>query len=118
MPNQCSAPGCRSNYRGESYTPVFKFPTAPPELRHQWLRALHRVDIENLKHVYVCLLHFHPEDIVTVDKIVLAGSITEKLLERPKLRPNAVPTLLPGCPAYLSTVPLDRPTRFTLESKD
>ena len=119
MPNPCSAPGCRSNYRGESYTPVIKLPTAPPELRHQWLRALHRVDIENLKHVYVCLLHFHPEDIVTVDKIVQAdGSITEKLRERPKLRPNAVPTLLPGCPTYLSTVPLDRPTRFTLKSKE
>ena len=80
MPNQCSAPICRSNYRGEPYTPVFKLPTAPSELRHQWLRALPRVDIENLKHVYVCLLHFHPEDIVTVDKIVQAdGSITEKL---------------------------------------
>ena len=30
MPNQCSsAPGCRSNYRGEPYTPVFKLPNNP-----------------------------------------------------------------------------------------
>ena len=42
MPNHCSAPGCRSNYRGEPYTPVFKLPTAPQELRTQWLNALHR----------------------------------------------------------------------------
>ena len=27
MPNKCSAPGCRSNYAGEPYTPVSKLPT-------------------------------------------------------------------------------------------
>ena len=30
----------------------------------------------------------------------------------------AVPYLLPGCPTYLSTVSLDRPTRLTRESKE
>ena len=65
------------------------------------------------------LASLSPEDIVTVDKIVQAdGSITGKLRESPKLRPNAVPTLLPRCPTNLSKVPLDKPTRFTLESKE
>ena len=69
MPNHCSAPGCRSNYRGEPYTPVFKLPTVPQELRTQWLNALHRDNLCDLKNIYVCLHHFHPEDIITrVDK--------------------------------------------------
>ena len=97
MPNQCSAPGCRSHYQGESHSSFSTSYCIPTQTRHQWLRALHLVDIENLKHVYVCLLHFHPKDIVTVHKIVQAEeSTTEMLCERPKPRPNAVPTLFPG----------------------
>ena len=42
MPNRCSAPGCRSNYAGEPYTPVFKLPRGPPELVQQWLNGLCR----------------------------------------------------------------------------
>ena len=40
MPNHCSAPGCKSNYRGEPYTPAFKLPTAPQELRTQWMHSI------------------------------------------------------------------------------
>ena len=67
MPNHCSAPGRRSNYRGEPYTPAFKLPTTPHELRIQWLNALHRDNIGDLKNIYVCMLHFHTKDIITVD---------------------------------------------------
>ena len=66
MPNQCSAPGCRSNYRREPYTPVFKLPATPTTLHDQWLNALHRENIDTLKHIYVCMHHFHPEDIINV----------------------------------------------------
>ena len=52
MPN-CSAPGCRGNYTPEDRVPVFKLPDGPPELRHAWIRALHRDDISDLKMVYV-----------------------------------------------------------------
>ena len=77
------------------------------------------MDIENLKHSYVCVHHFKPEDIISVDKITQAdGKFTEKLRERPKLRTTAVPVLLPGCPAYLSAEQVGRPTRFTRESKE
>ena len=31
---------------------------------------------------------------------------------------NAVPSILPGCPTYLSSEPSPRPTRFVRESKD
>ena len=98
---------------------MFKLPNTPPELREQWLKSLHRVDIENLKHIYVCLHHFKPEDFITVDKIMQAdGNFSERLHERPKLRTTAVPMLLPGCPAYLSAEQVGRPNRFTRESKE
>ena len=97
MPNHCSAPVCRSNYRGESYTPVFKLPPAPPQLRIQWLNALHRDDTGDLKSIYVCLNHFNTTDIITVDRVMQA------IRARPRLCQNAVPSILPGCPSYLSS---------------
>ena len=119
MPNHCSAPGCRSNYRGEPYTPVFKLPTTPHELRIQWLNALHRDNIGDLKNIYVCMLHFHTKDIITVDRVLQAdGNFTETVRTRPRLCLNAVPSILPGCPRYLSSEPLPRPTQFIRETKD
>ena len=102
MPNHCSAPGCRSNYRNEPYTPVFKLPTAPPELRIQWLNAFHRDGTGDLKSIYVCLNHFNTTDIIKVDRVMQAdGNFTEIVLARPRLCKNAVPSILPGCPSYL-----------------
>ena len=119
MPNHCSAPRCYSNYRGEPYTPVFKLPTVPQELRTQWLNALHRDNIADLSNIYVCMHHYHPKDIITVDRILQAdGNFTERIRARPKLFQNAVPSILPGCPTHLSSEPLPRPTRFVRESKD
>ena len=70
MPNHCSSPRCKSNYRGEPYTPVFKLPTAPQELRTQWLNGDNIADLSN---IYVCMHHVHPKDIViTVDRILQA----------------------------------------------
>ena len=40
MPNKCSAPGCHSNYDGESYTPVFKLPQ-DNDIAQECLRDLH-----------------------------------------------------------------------------
>ena len=54
MPNNCSAPGCRSNYDPTDRIPVFKMPEKPDKLKHAWFRALHRDDIDELKVVYVC----------------------------------------------------------------
>ena len=48
MPNTCSVPHCRSNYKGEGYTPVFSIPTAP-DLANNWLRAICREGTSALK---------------------------------------------------------------------
>ena len=98
MPNQCSAPGFRINYRGEPYTPVFKLPNTPPELREQWLKSQ---AYSRMSH------HFKPEDIITVDKIMQADrKFNEKLHERPKLRTTAVPML------FLDVRPIIQPNKL------
>ena len=104
MANKCSAPGCRSNYDGEPYTPVFKLPQNNDNAQ-EWLHALHRVGISDLKCVYVCAKHFRPEDVITdVDMPQPDGSII-KVKRRPILRDNACPCFLPNCPTYLSSHP-------------
>ena len=63
MPSNCSSSGCRSNYNKDERIPVLKLPQTPDQLRHAWLRALHRDDIDKLKVVYVCVKHFRDEDV-------------------------------------------------------
>ena len=93
MPN-CSAPGCRGNYTPEDRVPVFKLPDGPPELRHAWIRALHRDDIADLKTVYVCAKHFQKEDIQYFHTVPRGdGTSYEVPRGRPKLNPGAVLSL-------------------------
>ena len=98
MTNKCSAPGCRSNYDGEPYTPVFKLPQNN-DMAQEWMHALHRVvGISDLKCVYVCAKHFRPEDVITdVDMPQPDGSII-KVKRRPILLDNASSLLLPQLP--------------------
>ena len=120
MPN-CSAPGCRGNYTPEDRVPVFKLPDGPPELRHAWIRALHRDDISELRIVYVCAKHFPKEDIQYFHTVPRGdGTSYEVPRGRHKLNPGAVPSLLPGCPSYYSSTPSTRikRTRFSYDSKE
>ena len=119
MPNKCSASGCRSNYAGESYTPVFKLPTCPPDLVNQWLRALSREGIEDLKNIYACAKHFHHEDIeINFSMPQLDGSVLEIQRTIPKLRKNAIPRVLPNCPSYLSLSSHSKPQRLDRSARD
>ena len=81
MLNNCFAPGCRSNYDPTDRIPVFKIPEKPDELKHAWLRALHRDYIDELKLVYVCTKHFREDKVLNGD-----GSYREILRSRPKLK--------------------------------
>ena len=88
------APGCRSNYAGKPYTPVFN-----SRVIHQWLRALSREGVENLKRIYVCANHFLPEDIETKYSIAQPDvSLLEVERANPHLRKDAVPRFLPAAP--------------------
>ena len=120
MPNNCSAPGCKSNYSPTDRIPVFKMPQKPDELRHAWLRApLHRDDIDELKAVYLCSKHFREDKAETTHKVPNGdGSYREIPRNRPKLKDGAVPTILPGCPRYYSHHTATKRTRLSLENKD
>ena len=118
MPNRCSAPGCRSNYSGEPYTPVFKIPNGPPDRVAQWKRALCRDNIDEIQNIYVCIKHFRDEDVETHFAIPQQdGSIKKVKRDILKLHQAAIPQFLPGCPSYLSTHSL-KPTRLDSSVKD
>ena len=104
MPNRCSAPGCRSNYVGEPYIPVFKLPSGPPELVNRWLRSLCREDIGDLKNVFVCSKHFIDEEIQTSYSICQPNGSYLELPAKPKLHKEAVPIFLPNCPPHLFVI--------------
>ena len=112
MPNKCSAPGCRSNYAGEPYTPVFKLPSGPPELVNLWLRALCREDVRDLKHVFVCSKHFLDEEIQTNFSLLQPDGSYLEVPAKPKLHKEAVPRFLPGCPFHLSSSSDTKHLRF------
>ena len=117
MPNRCSALGCRSNYDGEPYTPVFRLPVNK-DIAQEWLRSLHREGVDDLKNLFLCAKHFRSEDVITeVDIPQPDGSIT-KTKRRPILR-NACPCFLPNCPSYLSSqVVSTKPKRLNVGEKD
>ena len=118
MPNRCSAPGCRSNYSGETPTPVFKMPSGPPQLVTKWKSFLHRENIEDIKNIHVCLKHFHDEDVETYFVIPQPdGTNLEVKRTVPRLHRDAVPKFLPGCPSYLSVLTKTQ-TRFDRCAKE
>ena len=104
MPSSCSAPGCKSNYRRRDRIPIFKRPEYPPQLKQAWTQAIHRVDIEELKVVYVCIKHFLEGDIEFNHKVPRGdGTYTEIPRISPKLKQGTVPCLFPGRPpCYIS----------------
>ena len=118
MPTSCSAPGCNSNYKSEDRVTLFKMPQKPDQLRHAWVRALRRDDIDELKAVYVCANHFRTEDIEYTHKVPNGdGTFRETPRVNPKLKDDAVPVFVPGCPSYYSQSAAKR-SRRSLDSKD
>ena len=94
-------------------------PEKPDELKYAWLRALHRDDIDELKVVYVCSKHFREGEVETTHKVPNGdGSYREILRSRLKLKDGAVPTILPGCPAYYSSHSATKRTRLSIDDKD
>ncbi|CAG7784717.1 unnamed protein product, partial [Allacma fusca] len=53
----------------------------------------------------VCEAHFKDEDIIRTESIYnpKTGERFTSKLSHPKLRPGAIPSILPDCPKYLSS---------------
>ena len=56
-------------------------PEKPDELKHAWLRALHRDNIDELKVVYVCSKHFREGEVETTTKCLMETEVIEKYYE-------------------------------------
>ena len=117
MPNRCWAPECKSNYyTDDPYFPVFKSPQ-DPELRKSWLNALHREHDNPPQVFYICIKHFQEQDVDLMFRFHDGVEIKYVKREKPILHKGAIPSILPGCPNYLSTKPIPA-SRFSHEAKD
>ena len=120
MPNTCSVSGCKTNYKGHPKATVFRLPKGPPELVHDWIRALHRTETEDLQmdNIFICIHHFREEDLIRVDRVLQAdGTYSEVPRERPTYRLNSVPVIFQGCPSYFTSTSATC-KRYSRESKE
>lgn len=102
MPKRCSVAGCRSNYDGENeYTTVFSIPKKEP-LRSQWLKSI-PTDFKGLKNPVVCVKHFEKSSVIWEEEILINGELKKYPREVPKYKEDAVPTIFPNLPKYLSS---------------
>lgn len=111
MPLHCCVTGCRGNYRASKEHPtvervsVFKFPD-DTALREKWLRLIPRENIPLNDKTVVCEKHFSEQFIIRIDTVRRDdGTILSVPRGHPKLTADAVPTLFPNTPSYLSSEP-------------
>ncbi|XP_077512600.1 uncharacterized protein LOC144123693 [Amblyomma americanum] len=101
---RCCVPGCRGNYDTGPKVRVFAFPKDASR-RESWIRAIPRKDFTPSVHSKVCELHFQENDLIR--KLshfdAASGKTLTVEIERVHLVSDAVPSIFPNCPAYLST---------------
>ena len=76
------------------------------EKLNRWLRCIPRQALEVTECTVICIKHFSPHFIMREDSVKRPdGSILTVQRSRPKLTPDAYPSLFENCPAYLSSEP-------------
>nr|CAI5821050.1 unnamed protein product [Callosobruchus analis] len=103
MPFRCCVPGCNGNCSAAEKVHVFSFPSEEV-LRKKWASAINRDNFIATKNSWVCERHFAHGSILWISSYYdksTGKTLTIPLL-RPRLKADAVPTLLPNCPQYLS----------------
>ncbi|KAH6939767.1 hypothetical protein HPB50_021571 [Hyalomma asiaticum] len=103
MPGKCCVPRCNGNYKTGPKVHFFSFPQAD-EARQAWIRAIPRENLVVSANTRVCERHFKAEDIVRQTSYIdqATGRTVTAPLSRLRLRAEAVPTVFPDCPSYLS----------------
>ena len=101
MPRTCWAPGCSSGYRSNADISRHLF-SVPSNKCQEWSRKIPRQGQLTSKH-YICDLHFEEQFLIKADNFIIDGQSVSSPRERWKLTPDAVPTLFPNLPTYLST---------------
>ena len=115
MVNKCAAFGCTSGYKRKGQNPddsaggqkitFHSFPLHDRLLCQKWLRSNPRKDFVPSKHSRLCSLHFHPSDFVDMHKDTNKRRDrvrADKKLQRRYLKDDAVPSIFPNAPEYLS----------------
>ncbi|XP_077535957.1 uncharacterized protein LOC144148272 [Haemaphysalis longicornis] len=97
----CFAPGCHTGYPGAPKASLFAAPR-DEDLRKKWERNLRRQDKPLTESSAVCEHHFEKHFVWRDYVHIINGSEVRIPRGKPSLAPDAIPTLLPGCPAYLS----------------
>nr|CAI5844383.1 unnamed protein product [Callosobruchus analis] len=101
---KCCVPNCTRNYKSSGRNVyIFKFPK-DKDLREKWLRSIHRENSKISFHSVVCHLHFVETDILHTTSEVdwKTGKTLTVNLKKPKLKPNAIASVFPNAPSYLS----------------
>ena len=114
----CCVPVCKTGYRSNTCAEkisLFKLPK-DTALRQQWLRAIPRKYWNPTDSHRVCAKHFHDEDFVVTSndsRIDRRNARLDQILERSRLKPEAVPRIFDNLPAYLSSNTHERSTNCT-----
>ncbi|GBN57736.1 hypothetical protein AVEN_255023-1 [Araneus ventricosus] len=104
MSCKCSVPACRGNYDESNKVAVFSFPN-DERLRAKWLHAIPRKDFNITKNSKVCEKHFKDGEVLRNSTFYneKTGETISAPMKRPKLKENVVPSIIPGCPSYMSS---------------
>lgn len=101
----CFAPGCSSGYvssrRSGQRVSLFSVPKEPERLK-AWQRAVPRADQVLDASSRICELHFDEQYIVRSFTHTINGETVTIPRDRPVLTSDAIPTVFPNLPQYLS----------------
>ena len=111
MPKTCWAPGCVSDYRSSLNSGSKRhFFSVPANKCADWNRRIPRDGVLSAKH-YLCDLHFEEHFLVKADILNIGGKAESFPRLRWSLTDDAIPTLFPNIPKYLSKRIVVRPPR-------
>ncbi|KAH8022003.1 hypothetical protein HPB51_020613 [Rhipicephalus microplus] len=101
----CYAPGCRTGYAGVKADRKLSLFSVPKDERRRkiWERNLHRSDKALEENCAVCELQFEDRYILRDYVHIIDGKEVRIARGVPARTPDAVPTILPNAPKYLST---------------
>jgi len=102
MPNSCWAPGCTSGYRSNGdKRHFFKVPSDSERLA-LWKRRIPR-DGNLQKNHSLCDIHFEDQFLLKKYSLIINGEKVEMDRGKWELTKDAVPTIFPNLPKYLSS---------------
>ncbi|KAH7958285.1 hypothetical protein HPB49_000516 [Dermacentor silvarum] len=105
----CFVPLCRSGYRStKDRVSLFTAPSHATRLA-EWARMIRRMDRRLTPTAVVCEKYFESSLIERAFSITVNGVVHEIPRDKPRLKPDAIPTIFPEYPKHLAPkVPANR----------